>query len=116
MERCAADPSAAPGLDSPGTPSSRRPLTQAQKDKRRLSTKISKRRATLFRKAHDFHKDCGFEAYLLLWNGHRSFVYNSRPVAPPEHAQVMESYPLPIVYNPEAHKDDDGARSGSQGL
>ena len=64
------------------------PFNQARK---RQNTKISKRKHTLFKKAHSFHEDCGFEVYLLLRKGYRSYVYNSRREAPPPHAEIVSA-------------------------
>ena len=70
--------------------------SEPQKDKskqarKRQTTKISKRKKTLFQKAHSFHEDCGFEVYLLLRKGYRSYVYNSRQEAPPPHAEIVST-------------------------
>jgi hypothetical protein len=48
-----------------------------RREARRQTTKAIKRRKTMVRKAHDLHKECGYEVLLALKKGHRSYIYTS---------------------------------------
>ncbi|KAI3326504.1 hypothetical protein HD806DRAFT_551730 [Xylariaceae sp. AK1471] len=105
-----------PSLEIARSPSSSSKPTEIRNTslqaKKRQRTKQSRRRATLFKKVHDFHRDFGLGAYLVLWDEKRSYLYNSRHMAPPDYSQIMKSYPVPVIYNPGATRRDNHSVNG----
>lgn len=67
-----------------------------QKLRKNESTKFSKRRKTLLRKAHDLHKDCGVDIYLVVRNRRNNQIWQySNGYVPPlvsEFVSVFENY------------------------
>ncbi|KAK4184131.1 hypothetical protein QBC35DRAFT_392370 [Podospora australis] len=64
--------------------------------------RIRKRRHTLFKKAHEFHRLCDAQVYLLIRKNCRFFVYTSSTNQhwPPTKREISTSYPLPVIYTP----------------
>ncbi|KAK3332650.1 hypothetical protein B0T19DRAFT_416180 [Cercophora scortea] len=75
---------------------------RSPKEMRRLQCKVNKRRKTVFRKADELWK-CGARIYLLVEVNNKRYIYNSEKsrLWPPSPEEIeMESYPLPIYYEP----------------
>ncbi|KAI1357139.1 hypothetical protein F5Y08DRAFT_347273 [Xylaria arbuscula] len=116
MERSSDNLPISPKLEIPQSPSSSSKPVEIQKTslqaRKRQRTNQSRRRATLFKKVHEFHQDFGFGAYLVLWDGNRFYLYNSRQIAPPDYSQIIKSYPLPVIYNPDSpRRKNDSAHT-----
>ena len=58
-------------------PSLRAISAALKKEAKRQATKAVKRRTTLVANVDNFYHDCGYEAFLLLKKGYRSYVYTS---------------------------------------
>ncbi|KAL2137677.1 hypothetical protein VTI28DRAFT_8570 [Corynascus sepedonium] len=67
-----------------------------------------KRRKTLIKKVDEYHRLCGAQVYLVIWTNCRFYVYssNSSPEWPPSSKDILNTFPLPTILNPDSIEKD----------
>ncbi|KAL2282149.1 hypothetical protein FJTKL_11189 [Diaporthe vaccinii] len=66
------------------------------------------RRRTLLKKAHELHKLCSAEVFLVVYKSSKFYVYSSNdnnPKWPPPLSEIQLTYPLPEIYHPSRMGD-----------
>ncbi|KAL2205696.1 hypothetical protein CC79DRAFT_1336162 [Sarocladium strictum] len=72
------------------------PRTRAERERR----KGYRRRRTAIKKLHELESFCGYEVWTLMRKDNKVFIYHSasRSPEPPSYTEILETYPLPVIY------------------
>ncbi|KAM5367613.1 hypothetical protein ACJZ2D_009981 [Fusarium nematophilum] len=86
------------------------PRTRAERARR----KGYRRRRTAIKKLHELESICGYEVWTLMKKDNKVYIYHSanRSPEPPLRTDILETYPLPVIYTSgNADGDEPGIRS-----